>query len=93
MTAGADYRITGDKKAYSANMLAAASLASRYNIDGDFIRAWNGKGNENLTIINCLMNLALLYWASEVTDDKRFKKIAMRHADMALRTIFVRMAV
>ena len=85
LTAGADYRITGDKKAYSANMLAAASLASRYNIDGDFIRAWNGKGNENLTIIDCLMNLALLYWASEVTGDKRFKKIAMRHADMALR--------
>ncbi len=85
LTAGADYRITGDVKARSANMLAAASLASRYNIDGRFIRAWNGQDSEALTIIDCLMNLALLYWASDEAHDTRFTRIAKAHADMALR--------
>ena len=31
------------------------------------------------------MNLSLLYWASNEVGDDRFKKIAMRHMDMALR--------
>lgn len=90
LTSGAQHQITGSHKAYSANMLAAASLASRYNIDGKFIRAWND-GNWNgidmtgLTIIDTMMNLALLYWASEQIGDKRFAKIAMSHADMTLR--------
>ena len=31
------------------------------------------------------MNLPLLYWASKEKNDDRFKRIAMAHADMALR--------
>ena len=31
------------------------------------------------------MNLSLLYWASEEIGDDRFKKIAMRHMEMAMR--------
>jgi unsaturated chondroitin disaccharide hydrolase len=31
------------------------------------------------------MNLSLLYWASEEVGDERFKKLAMRHMNMALR--------
>lgn len=82
---GAHYRITGDSKAYNKNLFVAASLFSRYNPDGGYIRAWNGTGNEGWSIIDCLMNLPLLYWASEEIGDDRFKKIAMRHADMSLR--------
>ncbi len=84
LTSGANYRITGDKKAYNKNLYCAATLASRFNIDGGYIRAWNGENNEGWSIIDCLMNLPLLYWASEEIGDTRFKKIAMRHADMAL---------
>ncbi|MBR5248817.1 MAG: glycosyl hydrolase family 88, partial [Lachnospiraceae bacterium] len=53
--------------------------------------AWNngsnapGDPNKGYSIIDCLMNLALLYWASEEIGDDRFKKIAMRHMDMSLR--------
>jgi unsaturated chondroitin disaccharide hydrolase len=64
-------------------MLAASILASRFNLKGRFIRAWN----ENYTgwmIIDCLMNLPLLHWASEVTGDPRFRFIAEAHADTAL---------
>lgn len=88
LTSGANYRITGDKAAYNKNLYVAATLAGRYNIDGKFIRAWNDWGdlkNSGVTIIDCMMNIPMLYWASDVIDDARFKRIAMSHADMALR--------
>ena len=91
LTSGASYRITGNNASCNRNLYAAAVLSSRYNIDGDYIRAWNHneKGTEDIskgyTIIDCLMNLPLLYWASEEIGDDRFKKIAMRHMDMAMR--------
>ncbi len=81
---GALYRITGDKASRTRNFFAATLLASRYNIDGGFITAWNGAGRQNWTIIDTLLNLPLLYWASEEIGDDRFKRIAMAHADMAL---------
>lgn len=82
---GANYRITGDKKACTKNLYAASLLASRYNIEGGYIRAWNGEDNEGWSIIDCMMNIPLLYWASRETKDPRFKKIAMKHADMSIR--------
>lgn len=87
LTSSASYRITGKKASCNRSLYAAASLFSRYNVDGDFIRAWNdwGEDYDRYSIIDCLMNLALLYWASEEIGDDRFKKIAMRHMDMSLR--------
>lgn len=85
LTAGADYRITGNKKSYNRNMFAASALASRYNPDGQYIRAWNSEDAVTISIIDCMMNLSLLYWASEVTKDSRFKRVAMHHADMTLK--------
>lgn len=85
LTSGANYRLTGNKASYNRNLFAAASLFSRYNVDGEYIRAWNFDEAAGYSIVDCLMNLSLLYWASEVIGDDRFKKIAMRHADMALR--------
>jgi len=82
----------GKKESCSRGLIAASSLFSRYNVDGDYIRAWNRtvytedpQEAAGFTIIDCLMNLALLYWASDEIGDERFKKIAMRHMDMAIR--------
>lgn len=90
LTSGANYRLTGNEASAIRNFFAATSLFSRYNITGDYIRAWNtglwsGMTTEGFSIIDCMMNLPLLYWASKEIGDDRFKKIAMRHADMALR--------
>ncbi len=82
--AGANYRLHGDTASKDRNLHAAASLMARFVIDGGYIIAWNGKQHENWTIIDCLMNLSLLYWASEETGDDRFKRVAMAHADMAI---------
>ncbi len=84
ITSGANYRITGNENSCVRNLYAASTLASRYNIDGDFIRAWN-RDYYGYSIIDCLMNIPLLYWASREVGDSRFQKVAMRHMDMALR--------
>ena len=85
LVSGANYRITGNPAACTRNLFAAATLFSRYNLDGEYIRAWNGDQHAGYSIIDCLMNLSLLYWASEELGDDRFKKIAMSHMNMALR--------
>ncbi len=87
--AGANYRLTGDMAARNKNLIAAMTLASRYKENGGYIRAWNGKwsglDNDGWTIIDCMMNIPLLYWASKEMNDDRFAQIAMAHADMAMR--------
>ena len=89
---GALYRLTGNEKSMNRNLHMAANLVSRFvryeEAPGGFIRAWNhvwqGLAVENFSIIDCLMNLPILYWASDVIGDDRFKRIAMDHADMAI---------
>jgi unsaturated chondroitin disaccharide hydrolase len=88
---GASYRLTGDKKSRTRSLYAASILASRHVLGGGFIRAWNGDSKfysdtANLTIIDTMMNLPLLYWASRETGDDRFSRVAMSHADNTLRT-------
>lgn len=88
-TAVANYRNNGNKQSRHRALMAAAQLASRFNIKGNYIRAWHDDevdGNRSgWSIIDTIMNLSLLYWATETTDDPRFKHIAMAHADTVLR--------
>lgn len=87
-TAVADYRITGNQESYNRARLAADNLAGRYNPAGRFIRAWNDGGDGSKAgwaIIDCMMNLPLLYWAYEETRDPRYYHIATSHADTAMR--------
>jgi unsaturated chondroitin disaccharide hydrolase len=81
---GASYALTGDQGSKMRNLFAASTLMSRFVLEGGYIIAWNGKNHANWTIIDCLMNLPLLYWASKELGDDRFKRIAMAHADMAI---------
>jgi len=79
-----DFRLTGDKTALTRALHAANLLAGRYNPRGKFIRAWN-RDCTGWIIIDCMMNLSLLFWASEQTQDPRFKFVAEEHADTALK--------
>lgn len=91
-TSVANYRKTGNKESKNRAMLAACNMAGRYNPAGKFIRAWNDWGNDDhrgWAIIDCMMNLPLLYWAYEETKDPRFYQIATAHADTAM-TAFIR---
>ena len=82
------YEITGDEDSRKRAMIAASVLSSRANIKGEYIRAWNGDKN-GWAIIDCMMNIPLLYWASEQSKDDRFKHIAIMHADKTMNT-FIR---
>ncbi len=92
LSAVADYRLTGNEKSKNRGLHAANILAGRYNPNGRFIRAWNPECDSSLDtrglmIIDCLMNLPLLYWADQITGDHRYDTIAKEHADTALRYI------
>ena len=69
LTSGCNYRLTGNIASKNRNLIAAMSLMSRYNVDGNYIRCWNGYRNgENVagwTIIDSMMNIPILYWASK----------------------------
>lgn len=80
---GVHYALDGNQDSYDRTYLAANLLAGRYNPNG-FIRAWN-EDKFGWAIIDCMMNLNLLYWASRMTNDPRYRLIAMRHADSTMR--------
>jgi unsaturated chondroitin disaccharide hydrolase len=86
------YKLTGDKEHREVGLRAAEVLSQRFNPKGNFIRAWghmNTTEQDNMAIIDCLMNLPLLYWAAQETGDKKFRDIAVCHADTTLKN-FVR---
>ena len=86
------YKLTGDREHREVGLRAAEVLAQRFNEKGNFIRAWGHMDtaeHHNMAIIDCLMNLPLLYWASQESGNPKFRGIAVRHADTALRN-FVR---
>jgi unsaturated chondroitin disaccharide hydrolase len=96
-SAVADYRMTGNSDSRRRGLHAAASLAARYNLTGGFIRAWNDADLSAYfpgvtdfrggMIIDCMMNIPLLYWASEETGDTRYAQIAESHAKTAQQWI------
>lgn len=92
LTSVANYRLTKNGRSKNRGLLAASHLAGRFNPAGRFLRAWNDSGDGTTAgwaIIDCMMNLPLLYWAEKETNDPRFSHIAKAHADTAIRA-FVR---
>ncbi|CAG7632773.1 Unsaturated chondroitin disaccharide hydrolase [Paenibacillus solanacearum] len=90
----ANYKLTGSAESKLRALKVAAWLASRFNLKGGYIRAWNNNnwkadgGNAGWAIIDCMMNLSLLFWASAEIGDPRFKHIAAEHANTVLREFF-----
>ena len=86
-TAVANYRLTGNKKSRIRGLHAANILAGRYNPRGKFINAWNRERSEWM-IIDCLMNLPLLYWANlEEEGLVHYTYIAEEHANTTLEKL------
>ena len=82
-TSVANYRLTQNKDSRRRGLHAANLLAGRYNPAGKFIRSWNGD-RTGWIIIDCMMNIPLLYWASKEINDPRFRMIAQTHAHTAM---------
>lgn len=85
----AGYKLTGNEKAKEAAIKAADQLITRYQPIGEFIQAWGSLGTpeQYRLIIDCLLNLPLLYWATEVTGDEKYKEIAQKHSATAIANV------
>lgn len=84
---GNAYRITKDEKYRKVLIQAASSLSQRYSPVVKSIKSWNrkkawdGKTEWRFpVIIDNMMNLELLFEATELSGNNTFKDIAIRHA-------------
>lgn len=88
----ANWRKTGNEDARRRGLHGANLLAGRFNPAGRYIRAWNnaawtGDDVSGWMIIDCIMNIPLLYWAARECNDPRFNHIAVAHAKTAQKYI------
>lgn len=77
----ADYRLTGSEVAKATALDAADHLMLRYKEKGEFIQAWGDINDPSFyrMIIDCYMNLPLLFWAHEVTGKDKYRDVAVKH--------------
>ncbi len=82
------YRHTKDPKYREAAINAAKMLVKRFNENGNFIRAWGSLKSDDRagwTIIDTMLNLELLFWATQETGDYTYYDIAYKHALTCLK--------
>lgn len=85
---GNGLRLTG-KKAYKKVLInGAKSLASRFNPQVGCIRSWDFGDWQFPVIIDNMMNLEFMIWASETTNDPKYKNIAISHANKTMENHF-----
>ncbi|MDR1703175.1 MAG: glycoside hydrolase family 88 protein [Clostridiales bacterium] len=87
LACSAAYKLTGSERAREAAVLAADQLLSRFHEKGAFLQAWGALGapGSYRYIIDCLMNVPLLYWASAQTGDAKYSDAADRHVATTLK--------
>ncbi|MBO8478883.1 MAG: glycoside hydrolase family 88 protein [Bacteroidetes bacterium] len=77
---GNGYRLTGDTTYRAVICNGAHSLATRFNPAVGCTRSWNNDRWHFPVIIDNMMNLELLFLASELCGDSSLYDIAVRHA-------------
>ena len=84
------YRISPETKYKEILVNSAGSLSTRFNPKVGCIRSWgNSKDTtEFRVIIDNMMNLELLMWATAVTGDSSFYNIAVTHANTTMKNHF-----
>lgn len=85
---GNGYRLTGDEKYKEVVLQASESLITRFNETVGCIRSWDHGDWQFPVIIDNMMNLEMLFWASKETGDPKYKDIAIRHADVTIKNHF-----
>ncbi|MBN2500949.1 MAG: glycoside hydrolase family 88 protein [Anaerolineales bacterium] len=88
LSARAAWMLTGDQTARDLGIRAAQALSKRYNPRGNFIQAWGEIGtgpDAGRVIVDCMMNLPLLYWAAEEASERRYYDLARQHAATTLQ--------
>jgi unsaturated chondroitin disaccharide hydrolase len=85
---GNAYKLDSNQQYKSILINSAKSLASRFNPAVGCIKSWDSKPGDFLVIIDNMMNLELLFWATRATGDSSFYKIAVTHANTTMKNHF-----
>lgn len=87
---GNGLRLKNDPQYKKVLIQSAKSLATRFDPKIGLIKSWNSfkGGYKYPVIIDNMMNLELLFWASKVTGDPSYRKIALTHADNTIKNHF-----
>jgi rhamnogalacturonyl hydrolase YesR len=86
---GNGYRLTGDTAYRNILLTGAESLISRFNPAIGCIQSWNTNAKWQFpVIIDNMMNLELLFWASKESKDPKYRDICISHADTTVKNHF-----
>lgn len=85
---GTALRVEPDPSYKEILINSAKSLSTRFNPTVGCIRSWDSKKKEFLVIIDNMMNLELLFWATRETGDSSYYKIAVTHANTTMKNHF-----
>lgn len=90
LTAIADYQVNGHEASKEMALQAADLLMKRYSPKAKIIQAWGNLDDpeqRGRMIIDCLMNLPLLYFAAKMTGKQEYYEAAYNHAKQTQKYI------
>ena len=82
---GNGLRLLGKPEYKDVLLNSARSLSTRFNPTIGCIRSWDSKPWKYPVIIDNMMNLELLFWATAVSGDSSFYRIAVTHANTTMK--------
>ncbi|MBO9597570.1 MAG: glycoside hydrolase family 88 protein [Cohnella sp.] len=88
LSSKAQWIVEKDESAKRLTLQAADVLMDRWRENLQLLQAWGPKDdpvNGGRIIIDCMMNLPLLYWAHRHTGDDKYRRAANIHADKSRR--------
>jgi rhamnogalacturonyl hydrolase YesR len=87
---GQGYRLTGNMEYREVLIQSAKTLISRFNENVGCIRSWDHHQDkwDYPVIIDNMLNLELLFWASKETGDPVYENIAIKHAETTIQNHF-----
>lgn len=91
LSSKAQWIIEKDESARQLTLEAADHLLKRWRpAGGGYIQAWGREGDPKEAgriIIDCLLNLPLLFWAEQQTGDSKYREVAIMQAEKTRRYI------
>ena len=87
---GNGYRLTKNEEFKTILITSAKTLITRFNPRIGCIRSWDHHQDvwQYPVIIDNLMNLELLFWATKMSGDSTFYNIALKHAETTMKNHF-----
>ncbi len=90
LSARAQYQFLADDASKALILRATEVLYNRFRPVGQYIQAWGEMDDDKAIrriIIDCMMNLPLLFWASEATGKSDYYTAAMAHARISQKLL------